>query len=63
MKIVTLKALLKKQAGQANTYKPCSFIHFIISHAQVRAYNLVYSDNIKGGTAMFGNTLLHILKS
>ena len=35
----------------------------VISHAQVRAYNLVYSDNIKGGTAMFGNTLLNIVNN
>src|SRR6185312_865399 len=33
------------------------------SYSQVRNYNLVYSDNIKGGTAMFGNTLLNIVKS
>ncbi len=30
-------------------------------HAQVRNYNLVYSDNIQGGTAMFGNTLMAIV--
>ena len=29
--------------------------------AQVRNYNLVYSDNIQGGTAMFGNTLMAIV--
>ena len=61
MKIVTFKALSRKQTGKAGTYVLCSFINLAISHAQVRSYNLVYSDNIKGGTAMFGNTLLHIL--
>lgn len=39
------------------------FNFFTLSNAfsQFRSYNLVYSDNIKGGTAMFGNTLLHII--
>jgi uncharacterized repeat protein (TIGR01451 family) len=32
-----------------------------LAFSQFRNYNLVYSDNIKGGTAMFGNTLLHII--
>ena len=27
-----------------------------------RGYNLVYSENLKGGTAIFGNTLLHIVR-
>lgn len=37
---------------------------FIISfsaQSQARSYGLVYSDNIKGGTTMFGNTLLQIV--
>ncbi|MEO6330582.1 MAG: T9SS type A sorting domain-containing protein [Ginsengibacter sp.] len=29
--------------------------------AQPRAYSIVYSDNIKGGSAIFGNTLLQII--
>lgn len=29
--------------------------------AQARNYNLVYSDNIKGSTAIFGNTLLQVI--
>src|ERR1700690_3519610 len=32
-----------------------------ISTAQARNYSLVYSDNIKGGTAIFGNTLLQVI--
>ncbi len=32
-----------------------------VVNAQVRNYNLVYSDNIKGGTAIFGNTLLQVI--
>ncbi|MEO6330335.1 MAG: T9SS type A sorting domain-containing protein [Ginsengibacter sp.] len=29
--------------------------------AQVRSYNLVYSDNVQGSTALIGNTLLNIV--
>ncbi len=32
-------------------------------HSQGRSYGLIYSENIKGGTAMFGNTLLNIVKN
>jgi uncharacterized repeat protein (TIGR01451 family) len=63
MKIVTLKALLKKRAGKLSILSLALLLTSIISHAQVRAYNLVYSDNIKGGTEMFGNTLLNIVDS
>jgi len=63
MKIVTLKALLKKRTSKALILSFALLFTSIISHAQVRAYNLVYSDNIKGGTEMFGNTLLQIVKT
>ena len=33
----------------------------LFSNAQSRSYSTVYSDNIKGGSAIFGNTLLHII--
>ena len=33
----------------------------ITSNAQFRTYSKVFSDNIKGGTTMFGNTLTHIV--
>lgn len=32
-----------------------------ILQAQARNYNLIYSDNIKGSTAIFGNTLLQVI--
>lgn len=32
-----------------------------VSMGQARPYGLVYSDNIKGGTAIFGNTLLQVI--
>ena len=31
--------------------------------SQTRTYSLVYSDNLKGSSTIFGNTLLHIVKS
>lgn len=42
------------------------FLLFIISSAaqsQTRNYSLVYSDNVKGTTTIFGNTLLQIIDS
>ena len=33
----------------------------VVSIGQARPYGLVYSDNIKGGTAIFGNTLLQVI--
>ena len=33
------------------------------SKAQTRSYSLVYSDNIKGGSATFGNTLMNIISN
>ena len=32
-----------------------------VSKAQIRKYGLVYSDNIKGGSTIFGNTLMNII--
>jgi len=34
---------------------------FFITNAQSRAYSIVYSDNIRGGSTIFGNTLLQII--
>lgn len=33
------------------------------AHAQFRNYQKVYSDNIKGGATVFGNTLTHIVRN
>lgn len=33
----------------------------LASQAQTRAYSLVYSDNIKGGSTILGNTLMNII--
>ena len=43
---------------------PVFAIFFLIaftSNAQIRKYGLVYSDNIKGGSTIFGNTLMNII--
>ena len=40
------------------------FIFFFSFKATAqRGYSLIYSENLKGGTTMFGNTLLHITNS
>ncbi|MGN6604314.1 MAG: T9SS type A sorting domain-containing protein [Ginsengibacter sp.] len=33
----------------------------IVANCQVRSYSLVYSDNIKGGATIFGNTVMNII--
>jgi hypothetical protein len=38
-----------------------TFLFPFSSHAQSRTYTKVYSDNLKGGTTMIGNTLTHII--
>ncbi len=38
----------------------CSFI-FLVSHAQSRSYSLIYSENLRGGSTIFGNTLMQII--
>ena len=40
-----------------------AFFFFLtsVANAQIRKYSLVYSDNIKGGSTIFGNTLLNIV--
>lgn len=63
MKIFTFKALLKNKISKLTLMSFALLFTSAITHAQVRNYNLVYSDNIKGGTAMFGNTLLNILNN
>ncbi|MBA2249963.1 MAG: hypothetical protein H0W12_07195, partial [Chitinophagaceae bacterium] len=40
----------------------CLLLFNLVSEAQFRNYTKVYSDNTRGGIAIFGNTLMHILK-
>lgn len=62
MQTSTLQASLKKKTSRVFYL---SFILLFISassHAQ-RSYSLIYSENLKGNTTMFGNTLLHIVNN
>ncbi|HUZ59742.1 MAG TPA: T9SS type A sorting domain-containing protein [Hanamia sp.] len=61
MQTFILKIFLKKII---NRFAIGILVFFIFSYAaksQSRSYGLVYSDNIRGGTTMFGNTLLQIV--
>lgn len=59
MQNFTSKANLKKSLGQFGGVFLFTLFFSFQSQAQ-RGYSLVYSENLKGGTTMFGNTLLHI---
>ena len=61
MRIWIHKFSCKNQVGWSLIFILAFLVISQIPIAQVRVYSLVYSDNIKGGTAMFGNTLLHIV--
>lgn len=55
-------SLQKKLYGIAFLLLLFIFISPVV-HSQARSYSLIYSDNIKGGSTIFGNTLLHIVKN
>jgi uncharacterized repeat protein (TIGR01451 family) len=60
MKFFTPKASLIKRLSKL--YFPVVLVLCSISsQAQTRNYSLVYSDNIKGGSTIIGNTLMHII--
>lgn len=60
MKIFIFKDL--PQNSSCRLLMALSFVFiFSFSRAQSRNYSLVYSENIKGGTAIFGNTLLQVI--
>ncbi|MGH2565386.1 MAG: hypothetical protein ACRDE5_12775, partial [Ginsengibacter sp.] len=60
MKIFIFKGL--SQNSSCRLLMALSFVFiFSFSRAQSRNYSLVYSENIKGGTAIFGNTLLQVI--
>jgi uncharacterized repeat protein (TIGR01451 family) len=61
MQTFTSKASLRKKLSLATFL---SFLLLLISltgKSQQRNYSLIYSENLKGNTTMFGNTLMHIL--
>ena len=61
MKFFTLKTILKNDRVRLILISFYLLFFSSIAHAQTRNYSLVYSDNIKGGTAIFGNTLLQVI--
>ena len=63
MRTFTCKSIFRKRVLQKIATFLTILLFTIAAQAQVRNYNLVYSDNIQGGTAMFGNTLMHIINS
>ncbi|MEP7251459.1 MAG: hypothetical protein ABI683_03740, partial [Ginsengibacter sp.] len=63
MRTLTFESLTRKYIHRAVTTCLTFILTLGLSQAQVRNYSLVYSDNIQGGTAIFGNTLMHIINS
>ena len=62
MTISTNKNFLRNKVWR-KVFIALAFVLFSLSgQAQLRKYSLIYSENIKGGTTMFGNTLLHAKK-
>ncbi len=59
MQIFTLRSILKNKFGQFSVFLLLTLLFSFQAEAQ-RSYSLIYSENLKGGTTMFGNTLLHI---
>jgi len=61
MQMFTTKVIFKKNLYRFVINFSLFFIISFSAQSQARSYGLVYSDNIKGGTTMFGNTLLQIV--
>lgn len=59
MELFTFKSLHKLAYVTLATFS-LSFVG-MAAHAQMRNYSIVYSDNIRGNSTVFGNTLLHII--
>lgn len=59
----TQTANSKKLIGQISFLSILMLLVSLTLQAQQRSYSLIYSENIKGNTTMFGNSLLHIVKS
>ena len=59
MQIFTSKTNSKKSFSQLSVLFLLTILFSFQAEAQ-RGYSLIYSENLQGGTTMFGNTLLHI---
>ena len=60
MKSFTLSTSLNKNLSRA-IIAVTLILLALSSQAQIRSYSLVYSDNIKGGSTILGNSLMHII--
>jgi uncharacterized repeat protein (TIGR01451 family) len=61
MQIFTSKFFLqKKRLKNFFAFSVLCLISFA-AHTQTRSYSLVYSENLKGGSTIFGNTLMNII--
>ncbi|MEP6582633.1 MAG: T9SS type A sorting domain-containing protein [Ginsengibacter sp.] len=63
MRVFTFKFLFRNRLSRKLIICLTLLLIYGVPFAQVRNYNLVYSDNIQGSTAMFGNTLMQILNN
>ena len=61
MRTSTLNIFLKKRVSRFTIFTFALLLTSIISYAQTRNYSIVYSDNIKGNSTIFGNTLMNIV--
>ncbi len=60
MPIFILKHFFKKKTARVIFISISILATSVIANAQMRNYSLIYSENLKGGTTIFGNTLLSI---
>jgi uncharacterized repeat protein (TIGR01451 family) len=60
MLIFILKNLFARKTARIVFISFCFLSASLFANAQMRDYNLIYSENLKGGTTIFGNTLLSI---
>jgi uncharacterized repeat protein (TIGR01451 family) len=63
MQTFTSMASFKKKISRTTVLCFALLLVFHFAQSQMRNYSLVYSENLKGGTTIFGNTLMNILKS
>ncbi len=63
MEKFTSKASFKQKNRRTALMALALAFFSLAANSQVRNYSLVYSENVKGGTTLFGNTLMHILDS
>ena len=61
MQTFTSKALLKTKISRTVLIALAFTLTSFLAQSQVRSYNLIYSENLKGNTTLFGNTLMNIV--